>query len=219
MKTPIGSKTIKEAGLVNSQAAFCKPDTEVRSWLSRYDQYLDHFLSLSVKTRQRYLFFATRFLTPQFPSGKPDWSKLNGAVVADAVRQEAERHQNHGRRVPATAIRSLLRFLVTQGVISSGLEHAIPRQRVYQHASLPIHLTDDQITRALNTCRTDTAMGLRNRAILLLLSRFGLRAKEVISLRLEDMDWVEGKLKIRSSKSLRERTLPLPNDVGQALIK
>ena len=218
MKTSTDPQTIREADLVNDEPAFSKPDTEIHQWLCRYDQYLGHFLNLTTKHRRRHLFFATRFLTSLFPSGKPDWLKLNGDVVAKFVRQDAEQRINSGRRTPAMAIRSLLRFLVAQGVISSGLEYAIPRYQVHRHASLPVHLTDDQISLTLKTCCTDTAIGLRNRAILLLLSRFGLRAKEVMSLRLEDVDWTEGKLKIRSSKSLRERTLPLPNDVGKALV-
>ena len=191
--------------------------TEIERWLCRYEEHLTRFLGLTSASRRQYLAFARQFFTSQFASGEPNWAKINGASVSDFVRQEAARLNNAGRRRPGTAIRSLLRFLVSEGLIAPGLEKAVPCQRQHKHASLPIHLSDDQVKQALKICHADTAIGLRNRAILLLLSRLGIRAGEVIALRLEHIDWIEGKLTIRSSKSLRQRTLPLSREVGSVL--
>ena len=55
--------------------------------------------------------------------------------------------------------------------------------------------------------------------MLLLLARLGLRAGEVASLCLEDIHWAEGRLLIRAGKSHRERTLPLEQQIGQALVE
>src|ERR1019366_9345029 len=63
-----------------------------------------------------------------------------------------------------------------------------------------------------------TVKSLRNRAIILLLARLGLCAGEVLRLHLEDVDWRQAKLLVRAGKTHRERVLPLPEDVGQALI-
>ncbi len=93
-----------------------------------------------------------------------------------------------------------------------------PRIRQYKHATLPVQLSDAQISEALKLYQSERAVSLRNRAILLLLLNLGIRAKEVIELRLEDIDWIEGKLTIRSSKSLRQRSLPLPVQVGKRLL-
>jgi site-specific recombinase XerD len=65
-------------------------------------------------------------------------------------------------------------------------------------------------------CKWRTSAGLRNRAILLLLARLGLRAGEVVRLELADIDWREGCLSVHG-KGRVERPLPLPHDVGEAI--
>jgi site-specific recombinase XerD len=79
-------------------------------------------------------------------------------------------------------------------------------------------LSDTDISRMLQCCANGTASGTRDYAILLLLSRLGLRAKEVASLQLHDVDWANGSLLIRTSKTHAERLLPLAQDVGEALL-
>lgn len=63
-----------------------------------------------------------------------------------------------------------------------------------------------------------TAIALRNRAVLFLLARLGLRAQDVVSLCLDDIDWADGRIDLRPGKSRRARNLPLPHDVGQAVV-
>src|SRR5262249_16661233 len=67
-------------------------------------------------------------------------------------------------------------------------------------------------------CSCQTVSGRRNYAMLLLLSRLGLRAKEVARLQLNDIDWINGSLLVHSSKTHNQRLLPLPQDVGEALL-
>jgi site-specific recombinase XerD len=63
-----------------------------------------------------------------------------------------------------------------------------------------------------------TATGRRNRAVLLLLARLGLRAGEVVALELDDIDWRIGEITIRGKKGLRHDRFPLPAEVGHALV-
>ena len=67
------------------------------------------------------------------------------------------------------------------------------------------------------SCDEDLRGGLRNRAVLLLLARLGLRAGDIVNLRLEDIDWDEGTLRVLG-KGRREVRLPLPQDAGDALL-
>jgi site-specific recombinase XerD len=83
-------------------------------------------------------------------------------------------------------------------------------------SDIPRSLERDQVERLLRGCDRSTVVGHRNRALLLLLARLGLRAGEVVRLTLEDIDWDAGVLIIRG-KGAREDQLPLPRDVGQAL--
>lgn len=99
----------------------------------------------------------------------------------------------------------------------SGLELAIPRIRFYRHKGLPKHLDKSELNKLLKyTTKADFA--LRNTAILLLLSKFGMRAAEVAALDLTDIDWSNGTIIIRHSKTRRERTLPLLKSVGEAIL-
>lgn len=83
-------------------------------------------------------------------------------------------------------------------------------------AGLPRSLTADEVALLLTSCDRCTAMGRRDQAVLLLLSRLGLRAGEVAALALDDVDWRAGEIEVRSKGGRRER-LPLPQDVGQVL--
>jgi integrase/recombinase XerD len=118
---------------------------------------------------------------------------------------------------PVTGIRSLLRFLTCQGQIRAGLEGAVPSLRGSRHASLPRHLSPGQLDFVLSVCPSGNALDKRNRAMLLLLARLGLRAGEVFRLSLDNLDWTGSGVVIRSSKTARERVLTLAEDVGRAL--
>ena len=83
-------------------------------------------------------------------------------------------------------------------------------------ATIPKYLSPDEVERVLGTCNRQTATGRRDYAILLLLARLGLRAGEVVSLQLDDVDWRAGELLVRGKGLLHDR-MPLPVDVGEAL--
>ena len=77
-------------------------------------------------------------------------------------------------------------------------------------------LSPEHARRAIDSCDLNTAVGLRDRTVLLLLARLGLRAHEIIALQLEDCDWDSGHLRL-CSKGRRQRLLPMPTDVGAAI--
>jgi integrase len=108
--------------------------------------------------------------------------------------------------------------MTSEGLLSASLECAIPPIRQWKHATLPAALSPEDLAKVLAEPHERTVKGLRNRAILLLLARLGLRAGEVRRICLEDIDWRQGNLLIRAGKNHRERILPLPEDVGEALI-
>lgn len=183
--------------------------------LQPFDEYLDRVSGVSVGTRQIYLLYARSFLQMRFGAAEPDWSALSAEDVADFIRVKAATVTTS---LPATAVRALLRYLATTGAVRGGLEGAVPTIRRWKHASLPRHLTTDQVEDVLSGCDEGTLLGKRDRAILLLLVRLGLRAGEVAALTLDDLDWRHGHLLVRATKSRRERKLPLPDEVGRAIV-
>ena len=82
--------------------------------------------------------------------------------------------------------------------------------------TLPHGVTAEKISALLDSCDPGTVIGIRNRAVVTLLVRLGLRAGEAAGLTLDDIDWISGCLKV--SEKGREHTLPIPVDVGQVLV-
>jgi integrase/recombinase XerD len=141
---------------------------------------------------------------------------LQARQISDFVQHEAANKHGGGRKLPSTAVRSLLRFLVFSGELSPGLEAVALTPRQWTHDSIPQRLTAQEVERILALSAGETPVDLRNRAILMLLARLGLRACEVLHLCLEDLNWHEARCVIRSTKTHHERVLPLSQDVGTA---
>ena len=104
--------------------------------------------------------------------------------------------------------------MICEGNVPAQLVHAIPRVRRWRYANLPKHLSAGELDAVMKACQSDQYGSLRDRAFIALLARLGVRAGELRHLRLEDMDWAEGLLHIKQSKSGHGRTLPLPADAG-----
>ncbi len=193
------------------------PRTEIDQWLLRYEAYLVQVRGVAASTRRHYLRFARRFLTACFGAAPLVWSSLQAQQVSNFVQQEVATKRGHGRKLPSTAIRSFLRFLVLSGELTPGLEAVALSPCQWRHDIIPQSLTVQEIDEVLALYSGQTPMDLRNRAILTLLARLGLRAYEVASLRLEDINWHEAHVVIRARKTRYERLLPLSQEVGGAL--
>jgi site-specific recombinase XerD len=187
-------------------------------WLGAYDAHLEHVAGLARNTRQNYRYLVRCFITDCFGTEPPNWSTLTAAHITAFVSQEAAMRRGAGRKQPAVAIRSFLRFLVFQGEIRPGLEAAALSPPQWKDASLPSRLTAEEVKRVLAAYQDGSAISLRNRAMLFLLARLGLRAQDVVSLCLDDIDWADGRFALRPGKTRRARTLPLPHDVGQVIV-
>jgi integrase/recombinase XerD len=116
-----------------------------------------------------------------------------------------------------TAVRMFLRFLIAIGRCPPGLDHALPTNAHWRLAALPKYLPAETVERVLATCDLATPIGVRHRAVLMLLARLGLRAGDVAALRWRDIDWHDGTLCV-VGKSRRATRLPLPQDVGEAML-
>jgi len=115
------------------------------------------------------------------------------------------------------ALRSLLGFLHVAGHVAQPLGVVVPRVAGWGLRSLPRKVGAEVVSALLASCDRSTALGRRDYAILLVLSRLGLRNGEVARLELGDVDWQSGQILVRG-KGNRYEALPLPADVGQALV-
>ncbi len=134
------------------------------------------------------------------------------------TREFGRLHHRESQRVWLMVLRSLLRFLAQRGHIPEGWDEALPGIGNYQHARLPRGLAAQQVRSLLRASAGNKRRNLRDRALLLLFLRLGLRLGEVANLCPGDIDWRKGTITIRSTKSRHDRVLPLPRDVGKALV-
>jgi integrase/recombinase XerD len=111
----------------------------------------------------------------------------------------------------------LLHFLYLEGRTPSALTSAVLGVAGWSMSSLPRAVSPEVATRLIASCDLATPVGRRDRAVLILLSRLGLRGQEVAGLELGDIDWRAGEVTI-SGKGNRKERLPLPADVGEALV-
>jgi len=115
------------------------------------------------------------------------------------------------------AVRSFLRFLGATGRCPAGLEQAIPGFASWQLSSIPRFIVAEDVERVIGSCN-DYVFGLRDRAVLLLLARLGLRASEVAQLKFADIDWRNGTIAV-CGKGRRQESLPLPQEAGNAILR
>jgi site-specific recombinase XerD len=206
------------AKVLREQGIFCGsiPLSETDAWLIRFDNHLMQVHGLSRESRLAYLRYTRRILR-SLPMSEPDWSVLTAQHICDFVCGEAARVKPVRCQLLIASIRALLRFLIAEGAIPPNLHRAIPVICEWRHASLPRYISTEELERVAEICRTPTAGSLRDRCIVLIMARLGMRAGEIRQLNLEDIDWIEGVIHVRASKSRRERTLPLLAEVGKVL--
>ena len=137
-------------------------------------------------------------------------------VLRAFVLDRARPHGIQNAKSIAVAVRSFLRFLGATGRCATGMEHAIPGFASWQLSAVPRFLPPEDVERLIRSC-LDDASGLRDKAVLLLLARLGLRASEVAQLKLADIEWRDGGITV-CGKGRREESLPLPQEVGDAIL-
>jgi site-specific recombinase XerD len=146
-----------------------------------------------------------------------DPSCLQAQNLRDFVLSYARKYSIKTTKYMISAIRMFLRFLASEGMCAAGLEHAIPTVANWHLSTLPRYLPASDVEQVIDACDDSTELGARDRAIIMLLSRLGLRSGDILELRLGDIDWAKGRLVV-CGKSTRQSELPLTQEVGDALL-
>jgi site-specific recombinase XerD len=185
----------------------------------RYRAFLKEERGLDRATIYNYSRHIDRFLTEHLGIGRVELRSLGTPQITAFVRRHAPRGGLGLAAQMVTGLRSFFRFAQLRGLITSDLAAAVPAVPTWQGSGPPKHLSREQVQRVLAACERTTVQGKRDYAILLLLARLGLRAGEIVALQLEDVDWVNAQLTVRSKKGDGWARLPLPIDVGRALAR
>ena len=183
----------------------------IDSELHRFDEYMQQAKGLAESTRHRRLTIA-RALICNAVSTTPSADELRHFIA-----QEISRVSPASAGALATALRGYLRFRAFEG---DRVEHLLPviaSPACWRLAPLPLTLSRTEVERLLDAFPPDLPSRLRSYAIVRCLVDLGLRSREVISLDLDDIDWVSGTLHIVKCKSRRVDVMPLPQATGSAI--
>jgi integrase/recombinase XerD len=144
-------------------------------------------------------------------------ARYDVAAVRTFILDRASRHGRSKAKLVVTAMRAFLRYLTATGQCHERLDAAVPTIAQWRLAALPRYLPAAAVERVVAACQPTTPVARRNRAILLLLVHLGLRAGDIVALRLEDLDWSSATLGV-AGKSRTMVRLPLPQEVGDAIL-
>jgi integrase/recombinase XerD len=188
----------------------------VEELLTRYRDYLLVERGLTAGTARGYVDAVRPFVASRLDGDGLDLAGLTGADLTGFVQAACSGRAVGSAKLIVCALRSLLRWLHLTGVLPMPLAAAVPSVAGWRLSGLPRGLEPSQLRRLLAACDRRTPTGRRDYAIMLLLSRLGLRAGEVAALGLDDLDWRHGEIVVRGKGDRLER-LPLPADVGAAI--
>ena len=184
--------------------------------LEEFRVYLVAERALAPETVKNYLNQVRPFVSWRSTVTEDDFSSLSINEVIDFLLIRRMSESVGSVKAAATALRVFLRWMFLTGKIPVPLAQAVLPVAYSPYGALPKALTDQQLTAVTDANASSSEAARRDQAIVLLLSRMGLRANEVACLRLEDFEWEIGTLLV-SGKGGKNVRMPLPVDVGEAV--
>ncbi len=192
--------------------------TPAERLLECYRKYLVEERGLAPGTVRDYLHVAQLFLDTRRPVPGLDLGELTASEVIKWVSAACRHRRTGSARYVVTGLRAMLRYCYLEGMIARPLTEAVPRVTGWRLAPLPRAMERSEVAALLRSCDRRTRVGRRDSAVLTLLVRLGVRVGEVAGLLLDDIDWRGGEFTVRGKGSKEER-LPLPADVGEAIVQ
>lgn len=181
--------------------------------LAAFDDHLRRARGVCAGTRGNYARCVREFLNGCFPDGRVKVEELGTREVIAFISATSRRYQPRTLELVATSLRSFFRFCRAQGLGSEGLEDTVPVVP-HRRSGLVRHLDSRALEEFIASLGTASP---RDRAMILCMARLGLRVGEVCRLRLDDLDWRQGVISVRTRKTGHGARLPLSSEVGQAL--
>lgn len=199
-----------------------RPDSTSRfgEQISEFDDYMHKERGLSAATRRGRCWFVNHFLNSLKPP-VDSLADLTLSAVDTALHAFGEKggYSRHSLQTGASGLRTFFRYGAMRGWCGTNLADGIKSPRVYSMDSLPTGPSWEDVKRLIVLTEGEHPTDIRDRAIIMLLAIYGLRAGEVKQLRLEDFDWEGELLSVSCSKARRTRVFPLTHSVGDAVLR
>jgi site-specific recombinase XerD len=203
---------LRDAGTIAPAAL--PPITPQDQIFEEFSDYLRRERGLAPKSIIRHLPVIRRFLREVCPAGASDLGKISQEDVTRYIERHARDWSAGSGKAMCWSLRA---FLHHSGLNPLALAGCVPSIRRGKLTSLPTYLSAAQVQKVLDGCDRTTALGRRDYAILMMLAKLGLRADEVATLTLDDIDWRSGEMLVRAKGRQRVR-MPMPPDVGAAVV-
>jgi len=189
----------------------------MKNSLREYEQYCKDRLHLRPVTLHRRTRELTIFLDFLHSRKARTLDQIQAVDLSEFL---SSRDHLQGKTVAriVSDLRSFLRFLTVRGVVQKDLSIELPTIRVPRDATIPSVWDHELVVRLLGAIDRSSAKGKRDYAILLLACRLGLRAGDICTLKLDNLHWEESTIEITQSKTGMPLSLPLTNEVGEALV-
>lgn len=217
VKSSMGTmrRFLTAVGYLDLARAEADPVTRAQAAVAEWCAWMRDQRGLTEKTIAARCHYAAGLLdVVTAADGSVEWDRLDVSVINNYVAERGRPYGVVARAHIVDSVRCLLRWALITGHLDRDLSTGILKPPGTRRA-LPRGVGADQVAALLAVCDPATAIGARDRAVVLVLVRLGLRAGEVARLSLDDIDWANGRLKVTGKG--REHTLPIPVDVGQAL--
>lgn len=192
-----------------------------RDIVQDYDRWLRDLRGLCPETRTKRTTHALRFLASLGPrADQESLARLSVRDIDAYLKQCFPGLRRASIEDCTVCLRDFLRHLYRSGGTVSDLSGTVIGPRIYEHENIPSALRAEEVRRVLEVTREDLSpVGLRDYAILMLLATYGLRAAEIVRLRLEDIHWTRDVLRVHHSKTGMYSELPLLHEPGEAVLR
>lgn len=188
---------------------------------NEYAQWLDEHRGLATESIDGLVGEARRFLV-WYGEGRSTDTSLSAVAIADIdayLHARAPSLRRVSRKTVAQQLRCFLRFAHVTGRTERNFAPSVTSPTLYALESIPSCLRSDEIRAVVEATHKDhSPKGLRDYAILLLLSTYGMRAGEITRLKLDDIDWRADRFCVHHTKTAAQSLLPLFPTVGEALL-
>ena len=184
--------------------------------LAAFDEHLRRVRGVCPGTRRNYARYVAVYLSTLSVGNEVDLSQIRSPGVVGFVGGLSNRYRPRTVEHAASALRSFFRFLRAQGWGEGCLVEAVPMVP-HRPSGLVRHLDPTVLEQLVASLGSASARDMRDRAIIVCIARLGLRPGEVVQLRLEDLDWRNATLRVRTRKTGHGALLPLTGEVGTAL--
>jgi integrase/recombinase XerD len=186
--------------------------------VSEFFEFLRRERGLRETTLVQYRHYLRRFEDYLRRAERPLLPDLSPSVAADFITESGESIDTRSVQSLCSILKIFFRYLYRASLTPRDLSKAIESPRRYRFANLPRSISWAEVERMLQSVDRRNAVGRRDYAILLLLTTYGLRGREVAALTLDDIDWKHNRLHVGGRKAEHSTAYPLTPAVGEAIL-